>query len=58
MSVTFTGILETYWGKHSVIASTPPPSPTSGESGKLLLNCKNLMVEIFLLVDLTGTMQH
>uniref|UniRef100_A0AAX7VDS7 Importin N-terminal domain-containing protein n=1 Tax=Astatotilapia calliptera TaxID=8154 RepID=A0AAX7VDS7_ASTCA len=27
-----TGILETYWDKHSVIASTPPPSPTSGES--------------------------
>uniref|UniRef100_A0A672YFB1 Importin N-terminal domain-containing protein n=1 Tax=Sphaeramia orbicularis TaxID=375764 RepID=A0A672YFB1_9TELE len=26
-----TGILETYWDKHSVIASTPPPSPTSGE---------------------------
>uniref|UniRef100_A0A3Q1HEJ9 Importin N-terminal domain-containing protein n=1 Tax=Anabas testudineus TaxID=64144 RepID=A0A3Q1HEJ9_ANATE len=30
-----TGILETYWDKHSVIASTPPPSPTSGESGNL-----------------------
>lgn len=28
------GILETYWDKHSVIASTPPPSPTSGESGQ------------------------
>uniref|UniRef100_A0A674NRY7 Exportin 6 n=1 Tax=Takifugu rubripes TaxID=31033 RepID=A0A674NRY7_TAKRU len=26
-----TGILETYWDKHSIIASTPPPSPTSGE---------------------------
>uniref|UniRef100_A0A8C5GAA3 Importin N-terminal domain-containing protein n=1 Tax=Gouania willdenowi TaxID=441366 RepID=A0A8C5GAA3_GOUWI len=26
-----TGILETYWDKHSVIASTPPPSPTSRE---------------------------
>uniref|UniRef100_A0A4W6ES94 Exportin 6 n=1 Tax=Lates calcarifer TaxID=8187 RepID=A0A4W6ES94_LATCA len=31
-----TGILETYWDKHSVIASTPPPSPTSGESVELL----------------------
>uniref|UniRef100_A0A8C6UCK5 Exportin 6 n=1 Tax=Neogobius melanostomus TaxID=47308 RepID=A0A8C6UCK5_9GOBI len=27
-----TGILETYWDKHSITASTPPPSPTSGES--------------------------
>uniref|UniRef100_A0A667Y2R7 Exportin 6 n=1 Tax=Myripristis murdjan TaxID=586833 RepID=A0A667Y2R7_9TELE len=26
-----TGILETYGDKHNVIASTPPPSPTSGE---------------------------
>ncbi|XP_041673092.1 exportin-6 [Cheilinus undulatus] len=33
-----TGILETYWDKHSVIASTPPPSPTSGESMELLGN--------------------
>ncbi|KAI3359285.1 hypothetical protein L3Q82_002800 [Scortum barcoo] len=33
-----TGILETYWDKHSVIASTPPPSPTSGESVELLGN--------------------
>uniref|UniRef100_A0A3Q3K7P5 Importin N-terminal domain-containing protein n=1 Tax=Monopterus albus TaxID=43700 RepID=A0A3Q3K7P5_MONAL len=32
-----TGILETYWDKHSVIASTPPPSPTSGENSKLKL---------------------
>uniref|UniRef100_A0A8D0CX60 Exportin 6 n=1 Tax=Sander lucioperca TaxID=283035 RepID=A0A8D0CX60_SANLU len=31
-----TDILETYWDKHSVIASTPPPSPTSGESVELL----------------------
>uniref|UniRef100_A0A3P8WA05 Exportin 6 n=1 Tax=Cynoglossus semilaevis TaxID=244447 RepID=A0A3P8WA05_CYNSE len=31
-----TGILETYWDKHSVIASTPPPSPTSGETVELL----------------------
>uniref|UniRef100_A0A8C2XSS3 Exportin 6 n=1 Tax=Cyclopterus lumpus TaxID=8103 RepID=A0A8C2XSS3_CYCLU len=31
-----TGILETYWDKHSVIAATPPPSPTSGESVELL----------------------
>ncbi|TWW69676.1 Exportin-6 [Takifugu flavidus] len=30
------GILETYWDKHSIIASTPPPSPTSGESVELL----------------------
>lgn len=28
-----TGILETVWDKHSVTAATPPPSPTSGESG-------------------------
>uniref|UniRef100_A0A667Y4X8 Exportin 6 n=1 Tax=Myripristis murdjan TaxID=586833 RepID=A0A667Y4X8_9TELE len=31
-----TGILETYGDKHNVIASTPPPSPTSGESVELL----------------------
>ncbi|KAG7459781.1 hypothetical protein MATL_G00214320 [Megalops atlanticus] len=31
-----TGILETIWDKHSVTAATPPPSPTSGESGELL----------------------
>ncbi|XP_061159226.1 exportin-6 [Syngnathus typhle] len=31
-----TGILETYWDKHSIIASTPPPSPTSGECVELL----------------------
>ncbi|XP_069036853.1 exportin-6 [Lepisosteus oculatus] len=31
-----TGILETIWDKHSVTAATPPPSPTSGESGDLL----------------------
>ncbi|CDQ66733.1 unnamed protein product [Oncorhynchus mykiss] len=29
-----TGILETIWDKHSVTAATPPPSPTSGESGE------------------------
>ncbi|XP_032184462.1 exportin-6 isoform X2 [Mustela erminea] len=33
-----TGILETVWDKHSVTAATPPPSPTSGESGDLLSN--------------------
>lgn len=33
------GILETYWDKHSIIASTPPPSPTSGESGKSIGTC-------------------
>ncbi|KAM6156221.1 exportin-6 isoform 1-T1 [Rhynchocyon petersi] len=33
-----TGILETIWDKHSVTAATPPPSPTSGESGDLLSN--------------------
>ncbi|XP_066546307.1 exportin-6 [Amia ocellicauda] len=33
-----TGILETIWDKHSVTAATPPPSPTSGESGELLSN--------------------
>ncbi|XP_068003430.1 exportin-6 isoform X1 [Melanerpes formicivorus] len=31
-----TGILESIWDKHSVTAATPPPSPTSGESGELL----------------------
>ncbi|OPJ87659.1 exportin-6 isoform C [Patagioenas fasciata monilis] len=31
-----TGILESIWDKHSVTAATPPPSPTSGESGDLL----------------------
>uniref|UniRef100_A0A671RXZ7 Exportin-6-like n=1 Tax=Sinocyclocheilus anshuiensis TaxID=1608454 RepID=A0A671RXZ7_9TELE len=31
-----TGILETVWDKHSVTATTPPPSPTSRESGELL----------------------
>uniref|UniRef100_A0A3Q2EBD0 Exportin 6 n=1 Tax=Cyprinodon variegatus TaxID=28743 RepID=A0A3Q2EBD0_CYPVA len=31
-----TGILETYWDKHSVITSTPPPSPTSREGVELL----------------------
>uniref|UniRef100_A0A8C9UN02 Exportin-6 n=1 Tax=Spermophilus dauricus TaxID=99837 RepID=A0A8C9UN02_SPEDA len=34
----FIGILETVWDKHSVTAATPPPSPTSGESGDLLSN--------------------
>ncbi|XP_017381210.1 exportin-6 isoform X1 [Cebus imitator] len=33
-----TGILETVWDKHSVTAATPPPSPTSGDSGDLLSN--------------------
>ncbi|XP_054991148.1 exportin-6 isoform X3 [Sorex araneus] len=33
-----TGILETVWDKHSVTAATPPPSPTSAESGDLLSN--------------------
>ncbi|XP_070269532.1 exportin-6 isoform X3 [Myotis yumanensis] len=33
-----TGILESVWDKHSVTAATPPPSPTSGESGDLLSN--------------------
>ncbi|XP_078274095.1 exportin-6 isoform X1 [Rhinoraja longicauda] len=31
-----TGILETIWDKNSVTAATPPPSPTSGNSGDLL----------------------
>uniref|UniRef100_A0A2I3SL05 Uncharacterized protein n=1 Tax=Pan troglodytes TaxID=9598 RepID=A0A2I3SL05_PANTR len=31
-----TGILETVWDKDSVTAATPLPSPTSGESAKLL----------------------
>ncbi|XP_007891866.1 exportin-6 isoform X1 [Callorhinchus milii] len=31
-----TGILETIWDKNSVMAATPPPSPTSGDSGDLL----------------------
>ncbi|XP_005990742.1 exportin-6 isoform X3 [Latimeria chalumnae] len=30
-----TGILETIWDKNSVTAATPPPSPTSGDSGDL-----------------------
>uniref|UniRef100_A0A672S4Z0 Importin N-terminal domain-containing protein n=1 Tax=Sinocyclocheilus grahami TaxID=75366 RepID=A0A672S4Z0_SINGR len=30
-----TGILETVWDKHSVTATTPPPSPTSRESDLL-----------------------
>lgn len=34
----FAGILETYWDKHSVIASTPPPSPTSGQSGESIVH--------------------
>ncbi|KAB0396516.1 hypothetical protein E2I00_008528, partial [Balaenoptera physalus] len=29
---------QTVWDKHSVTATTPPPSPTSGESGDLLSN--------------------
>ncbi|XP_064178394.1 exportin-6-like [Anguilla rostrata] len=29
-----TGILETIWDKHSIPATTPPPSPTSEESGE------------------------
>ncbi|XP_012676980.1 exportin-6 [Clupea harengus] len=31
-----TGILETVWEKHSGSATTPPPSPTSGESTLIL----------------------
>uniref|UniRef100_A0A8C3ZGW0 Importin N-terminal domain-containing protein n=1 Tax=Denticeps clupeoides TaxID=299321 RepID=A0A8C3ZGW0_9TELE len=34
-----TGILETVWEKHSISATTPPPSPTSGESGELVVFC-------------------
>lgn len=30
-----TGILETVWDKHSVSATTPPPSPTSRDTGAL-----------------------
>lgn len=33
-----TGILESIWDKHSVIAATPPPSPTSGDNGDLVSN--------------------
>lgn len=43
------GILETVWDKHSVTAATPPPSPTSGESGMV---CPPHMV--FLLSALEG----
>ncbi|XP_056435867.1 exportin-6 [Gadus chalcogrammus] len=31
-----TGILESYWDKHNVMGTTPPPSPTSGEDVELL----------------------
>ncbi|KAI4881308.1 hypothetical protein NFI96_029925 [Prochilodus magdalenae] len=31
-----TGILETVWDKHSVTVTTPPPSPTSRETGLLV----------------------
>lgn len=31
----FSGILETVWDKHSVSVTTPPPSPTSRETGEL-----------------------
>uniref|UniRef100_A0A673NGG2 Exportin-6-like n=1 Tax=Sinocyclocheilus rhinocerous TaxID=307959 RepID=A0A673NGG2_9TELE len=31
-----TGILETVWDKHSVTATTPPPSPTSRESANII----------------------
>ncbi|KAJ8250881.1 hypothetical protein GJAV_G00214310 [Gymnothorax javanicus] len=31
-----TGILQTIWDKHSVTAATPPPSPTSADSGEVL----------------------
>ncbi|XP_043349461.1 exportin-6 isoform X4 [Dermochelys coriacea] len=33
-----TGILESIWDKHSVSSATPPPSPSSGESGGDLLS--------------------
>lgn len=39
------GILETVWDKHSVTAATPPPSPTSGESGMV---CPPHMMFLFL----------
>lgn len=61
-SFCFPGILETYWDKHSVIASTPPPSPTSGETGECIylqylqttdrccLNCNHVFFLFCLLI--------
>uniref|UniRef100_A0AAR2KIS4 Importin N-terminal domain-containing protein n=1 Tax=Pygocentrus nattereri TaxID=42514 RepID=A0AAR2KIS4_PYGNA len=34
-----TGILETVWDKHSVTVTTPPPSPTSRETGESPFCC-------------------
>lgn len=40
------GILETVWDKHSVTAATPPPSPTSGESGMVCLPAKAFFLNV------------
>ncbi|XP_016307012.1 exportin-6-like [Sinocyclocheilus anshuiensis] len=40
-----TGILETVWDKHSVTATTPPPSPTSRESGVLAGDSTPMVLE-------------
>ncbi|CAM4336587.1 unnamed protein product [Leuciscus chuanchicus] len=40
-----TGILETVWDKHSVTVTTPPPSPTSRESGVLGGNSTQMILE-------------
>uniref|UniRef100_A0A9J8CGJ9 Exportin 6 n=1 Tax=Cyprinus carpio carpio TaxID=630221 RepID=A0A9J8CGJ9_CYPCA len=40
-----TGILETVWDKHSVTATTPPPSPTSRESGVLAGDSTPMLLE-------------
>lgn len=56
-------ILETIWDKHSVTAATPPPSPTSGESGEkvglesyfiLKRSVLPAVLVHYLLVDLIG----
>lgn len=35
------GILETVWDKHSVSVTTPPPSPTSRETGE---SCADILL--------------
>uniref|UniRef100_A0A672QHL7 Exportin-6-like n=1 Tax=Sinocyclocheilus grahami TaxID=75366 RepID=A0A672QHL7_SINGR len=40
-----TGILETVWDKHSVTVTTPPPSPTSRESGILAGDSTPMVLE-------------
>ncbi|KAM9457944.1 exportin-6 [Clarias gariepinus] len=40
-----TGILETVWDKHSVSVTTPPPSPTSRETGVLTGDATPLLLD-------------